>query len=153
MFHSIAFKIVFSIMSQNKRIRAENGTIYSNIGNNTIGEQIRKNKQELLTLLNSIPIKTLKQLYELYEERAGIIEYDGGYCEEVAEKLALQEVLALINSNNTFISTGIVLSYKDNPKKPPPYCVPNKILKGIDIESPKVKKIINEVKNEQATGT
>ncbi len=149
MFHSIAFKIVFSIMRQNKQIRHENGIIYSNIGDSTIGEEIKKNKQELLKLLTNIPVKTLKSLHELYEERAGIIEYDGEYAKEVAEKLALQDVIGLLNG----ITNNVVLSYKESTKKPPPYWIPNKILKGIDIESSKAKTILNEVKNEQATGT
>lgn len=142
MFHSIAFKIVFSIISQNKQIRLKNGIIYSNINDSAIGEEIKRNKQELLKLLTNIPVKTLKSLHELYEERAGIIEYDGGYAKEVAEKLALQDVIGLLNG----ITNNIVLSYKESTKNPPPYWIPNKILKGIDIESSKAKTILNEVK-------
>jgi len=143
MFHSIAFKIVFSIISQNKQISLKNGIIYSNINDSAIGEEIKRNKQELLQLLTNIPVKTLKSLHELYEERAGIIEYDGEYAKEVAEKLALQDVIGLLNG----VSNDTVLSYKESTKKLLPYWIPNKILKGIDIESSKAKTILNEVKN------
>jgi len=143
MFHSIAFKIVFSIISQNKQISLKNGIIYSNINDSAIGEEIKRNKQELLQLLTNIPVKTLKSLHELYEERAGIIEYDGEYAKEVAEKLALQDVIGLLNG----VSNDTVLSYKESTKKLLPYWIPDKILKGIDIESSKAKTILNEVKN------
>ena len=149
MFYNIALKIVFSIIGQNKQIRLENGIIYSNIDDTAIGEEIKKNKQELLKLLTSVSPKALKHLHELYEERAGIIEYDGEYAKEVAEKLALQDAMSALKG----VSASIVLSYKDNPTNPPPYWVANKVLKGIDIESSKVKIILNEVKYEQVTGT
>ena len=149
MLRSVTFKIVFEIMSQGKLIRAENGTLYSNVKNEHTDKLIRDNKQELLKLLNSIGSVTLKRLYDLYEERAGIIEYDGEYAREVAEKLALQDVIKLYEAainNSSLPDTSIVLSYKENTEKPPPYWTPKKILKGISIESPKVKKILNEVR-------
>jgi len=34
---------------------------------------------------------------ELFEERAGILEFDGGYSREFAERLAKREVLNLQN--------------------------------------------------------
>lgn len=37
-------------------------------------------------------LKQINLLYE-YDERAGIYEYDGGYCREAAETLALMNVL------------------------------------------------------------
>ena len=89
-------------------------------------------------------------LYELYEERAAIIEHDGSYSREVAQKLALEEIrrLALAKAHgmhgNTIagleVSSDIVLSYKDG--KIPGAIEADEVIKGIPLNRPDINAFL-----------
>lgn len=153
MHNTIIFQIIFYILDNKKSIGVKNGILHSNVKNKAVIKYIGENKAGLIKLLTSISVGQLQTLHELYEERAAIIEYEGEYCKEVAEKLAMQDIRALVEialngiKGGVNVSNGIVLSYKENTGKQPPYWIPSKVLKGLDLELPKIKQLLKEVIN------
>lgn len=49
--------------------------------------------QRANALIGSVPAKDQVPLRDLYEERAAIIEYDGGFPRDLAEKAAYEELI------------------------------------------------------------
>ena len=82
-------------MHHKKSIFVKNGVLYSNIKNKSIVNYIKSNKQELMKFITSVSSEQIQSLYDSFEERAAIIEHDGGYCKELAEKMALEQIRML----------------------------------------------------------
>ncbi len=122
-------------------------------------------QEKIKHLLVNPTEEEMQSLYELYEERAAIIEYDGGYCKEVVEKLALEEIRRLCIAKTKgiddegLVATGMddkdgtaikvkvnddITRIEENTEKYPPYLKEKTIVKGIDLELPKIKNFFNK---------
>ena len=119
----------------------------------------------MVELLKIIGVEELQTLYEIYEERAAIIEYDGGYCRDMAEKHAMEQSRRLCVAktegidNKGFIPTGMtdkdglpmkveasydITRIEENTGDTPPYLKEQVLVKGIDLESQQIKDFLKK---------
>ena len=92
--------IIFKVHKCNAKMYLQDGRLKLDFEeekfSKNILEAIKKNRKELINTLNLISFQELSYLYELYEERAGIIEYDGGLDRKQAEEKASEEIEEII---------------------------------------------------------
>ena len=121
--------------------------------------------EKVKSLLANPTEEELQFLYELYEERAAIIEYDGEYCREMAEKHAMEQIRRLCVAKTEgiddkgFISTGMtdkdglpikveasydITKIEENTGKTPPYLKESVLAKGIDLEFQQIKDFLKK---------
>ena len=53
---------------------------------------------------------------DFYEERAGIIQYDGGYSKEAAEQFAFEEVMDALIAEKNLTDDRLISGYRDRIK-------------------------------------
>lgn len=53
---------------------------------------------------------------DMYEERAAIIQYDGGYSKMAAEQFAFEEVMDAIISEKNLTDDNLISRYRDRIK-------------------------------------
>ena len=112
--------------------------------------------KNIKSLLANPTEEELQFLHELYEERVVIIEYDGGLSKREAQEYALEEIERLCEAKTKGIdekgftpdgfevSRDTTIYIVNNTSKKPPYWIPDRVLKGIDLKSPQIKGFLEK---------